>query len=140
MGRLGQKEPALDRAEERESQVVRIGGGAKLAALLHLGEPIFDAVAPHGKTVGKALSRRLRIVGELTRERSQWTSSALYGLVEPNDGVAPSLEGRQRIQRLQMRPLRVENAVGLPGDNLEHQRVLVREVVVELRFAHAACR
>jgi hypothetical protein len=39
-----------------------------------------------------------------------------------------------------MGPLRVENALGLPGDNLQHQRVLVREVVVELRFAHAACR
>src|SRR3989442_1012115 len=122
MGRLGQKEPALDRAEECESQVVRTGRGAKFAALLHLGEPIFDALAPHGKTVGKALSRRLRIVGEFTCERSQWTSSPLCGLVEPNEGVAPSLEGRQRIQRLQMGPLRVENAFALPGDNLEHQR------------------
>src|SRR6516162_9109097 len=106
MGGLGQKEPALDRAEECESQVVRIGGGGKFAALPHLGEPIFDAVAPHGKTVGKALSRWLRIVGEFTCERSQWTSSALRGLVEPNHGVAPRLEGRQRIQRLQMGPLR----------------------------------
>src|SRR6202790_4238575 len=124
MGRLGQKEPALDRAEECESQVVRIGRAAKFAPLLHLGEPIFDAVAPHGKTVGKALSRRFRIVGEFTYERSQWTSSELCGLVEPNEGIAPSLECRQRIQRLEMGPLRVENALGLPGDNVEHQRVL----------------
>src|SRR6516162_1031523 len=106
MGCLGQKEPALDCAEERESQVVRIGAGAKFAALPHLREPIFDAVTPHGETVGEALSRWLRIVGEFTCERSQWTSSAPCGLVEPNDGVAPSLEGRQRIQRLQMGPLR----------------------------------
>src|SRR6266576_3927936 len=119
MGRLGQKEPALDRAEECEGQVVRIGRGAKFAALLHPGEPIFDAVAPDGKTVGKTLSRGLRIVGEFTCERSQWTSSALCGLVEPNEGVAPSLEGRQRIQRVQMGPLRVENALGLPGYNVE---------------------
>jgi hypothetical protein len=100
MGRLGQKEPALDRAEECKSQVVRIGRGAKFAALLHPGEPILDSVAPLGKTVGKALSRRLRIVGEFACERSQWTSSALCGLVEPNESVAPRLEGRQRIQRL----------------------------------------
>ena len=39
-----------------------------------------------------------------------------------------------------MGPLRVENALGLPGDNLKHQGVLVGEVVVELRFAHGACR
>jgi hypothetical protein len=57
MGRLGQKESALDRAEERESQIVRIGRGAKFAAFLHPGEAIFDAGAPPGKTVGKALSR-----------------------------------------------------------------------------------
>src|SRR5260370_33785271 len=113
MGRLGQKEPALDRAEECESQVVRIGRGTKFAAILHLGEPFFDAVAPHGKTVGKALSRRLRIIGEFARERSQRTSLALCGLIEPKNGVAPSLEGRQRIQRLQMGSLRVENALGL---------------------------
>ena len=62
MGRLGQKEPALDRAEECKSQIVRIGRGAKFAALMHPGEPIFDTVAPNGKTVGKALSRRLRIL------------------------------------------------------------------------------
>src|SRR5262245_14086867 len=136
MGRLGQKEPALNRAEERESQVVRIGRYAKLAALPHLGEPIFDAVAPHGKTVDKALSRRLGIVGEFARERSQWTSLALCGLIEPKDGVAPSLEGRQRIQRTQMGPLRVENALGLSRDHVEHQRVLIREVMIELRFAH----
>src|SRR6516225_2135901 len=136
MGGLGQKEPALDRAEECESQVVRIGRGAKFAALLHLGEPIFDVVAPHGKTVGKALSRRLPIVGELACQRSEWTSPASCGLVEPNYGAAPRFEGRQRIQRLQMGPLRVENAIGLPSDNLEYQRVLVREVVVELRFTH----
>ena len=54
------------------------------------------------------------------------------------DGVAPSLDGRQRIQRLQMGPLRVENALGLSGDHVEYQRVLIREVVIELRFAHAA--
>ena len=56
------------------------------------------------------------------------------------DGVAPSLDGRQRIQRLEMAPLRVENAFGLPGDHLEHQRGLISEVVIELRFAHAARR
>jgi hypothetical protein len=39
-----------------------------------------------------------------------------------------------------MGPLRVENALGLKSDHFEHQRVLVREVVVELRFVHAACR
>ena len=39
-----------------------------------------------------------------------------------------------------MGPLRVENALGLPGDHLKHQRLLIREVVIELRFAHAACR
>src|SRR6516162_6880702 len=106
MSRLGQKEPALNRAEECESQVVRIGRGAKFAALPDLGEPIFDTVAPHGKTVGKALSRRLRIIGEFARERSQRTSLAPCGLIEPKDGVAPSLEGRERIQRLQVGPLR----------------------------------
>src|SRR6516165_9004510 len=111
MGRLGQKEPALDRAEECESQVVRIGRGAKFAALPHPGEPFYDAVAPHGKTVGKALSRRLRIIGEFARERSQGTSLALCGLIEPKDRLAPSLEGRQRIQRPQMGPLCVENAL-----------------------------
>src|SRR5260370_23744167 len=93
LGRVGQKEPALDRAEECESQVVRIGRGAKFAALPHLGEPPFDAVAPRGKTLGEALSRRLGIIGEFARERSQWTSLILYGLVEPDDGVAPRLEG-----------------------------------------------
>src|SRR5262245_55682609 len=107
MGRLGQKEPALNRAEECESQVVGSGRGAKFAALPHLGEPIFDAVAPHGKTVDKALSCRLGIIGEFARERSQWTSLALCGLIEPKDGVAPSPEGGERIQRAQMRPLRV---------------------------------
>src|SRR6516165_3136826 len=111
MGCLGQKEPALDRAEECESQVVRIDRGAKFAALPHLGEPILDAVAPHGKTIGKALSRRLRIIGEFARERSQRTSLALCGLIEAKDCLAPSLEGRQRIQRLQVGPLRVENAL-----------------------------
>ena len=100
MGRLGQKEPALDRAQECESQIVRIGRGAEFAALPHLGEPIFDAAAPYEKTVGKALSRRLRIICEFARERTQRTSLALCGLIEPKDGVAPSFEGRQRIQRL----------------------------------------
>jgi hypothetical protein len=36
--------------------------------------------------------------------------------------------------------LRVQHALGLPGDHLDYQRVLVCEVVVELRFAYAACR
>src|SRR6476469_9265693 len=117
MGRLGQKQPALNRTEECQGQVARIGGGAEFAALLHLGESIFDALAPHGKTAGKALSRRLRIVGEFICERSQWTSAKLGGLVEPNEGIAPGLEGGQRIQRLQMGPLRVENTLGLFGDN-----------------------
>src|SRR5215469_5062596 len=98
MGRLGQKEAALDRAEEGKSQLVRIGRGAKFTTLLHLGEPVFDAVAPHGKTVGEAFSRRLRIIGELAREISQRTSLELCGLIEPNEGIAPSLEGTQRIQ------------------------------------------
>ena len=39
-----------------------------------------------------------------------------------------------------MGPLRVENALGLSGDHVEHQGVLIREVVIELRFAHAARR
>src|SRR5215475_7579778 len=98
MGRLSQEEPALDRAQECESQVVRIGRGAEFAALLHLGKPIFDVVAPHGKTVGEALSRWLRVIGEFARERSQRTSLALCGLIEPKYGVARSLQGRQRIQ------------------------------------------
>ena len=44
MVRLGQEEPALDRAEQCKSQVVRIGGGGKFAALLHPGEPLFGRV------------------------------------------------------------------------------------------------
>ena len=47
LGGFGQKQSTLDRAKQRKSQVVRIGGGAKFAALLHPGEPIFEAVAPH---------------------------------------------------------------------------------------------
>ena len=92
----------------------------------------------------KLSARRFRagseVIGEFARERSQRASLALCGLIEPKDDVAPSLEGRQRIQRLQMGPLRVENALGLSGDHVEHQRVLIREVVIELRFAHAARR
>ena len=59
----------------------------------------------------------------------------MCGLIEPNDGVAPSLEGRQRIQLLQMGSLRVENALGLSGDHVEHQRVLASHEIQAKRHA-----
>jgi len=37
-----------------------------------------------------------------------------------------------------MRLLGIEDALSLKNDHCEYERVLVREVVVELRFAHAA--
>src|SRR5580700_5264225 len=136
---LGQEQPALDRTQEGESQFPRIGRGCKLAALLHPGEPLFYGVPPHRKAAGETLSRWLGLVGQLACQRPQRAASAPGCPIEPDDGVAPRRQRGQRVQRPQVRLLGVENALGLSRDHLQHQRVLVCEVVIELRLAHAAC-
>src|SRR5439155_25541810 len=57
-----------------------------------------------------------------------------------NDEVAPGSQGIEAVEPAQARLLGVKDGLGGEADHRPHERLLVSEVVVELRAAHAGRR
>ena len=90
---------------------------------------------PQLETVRQQRPRALRSIGEFARQRSERTAAdAPRGPVHRHHGVSPSPEPGQQIDRFQRSGFAAGHPAGLKLDHRAHQRVPVREVMIELRL------
>lgn len=137
---LGEQQTALNRRQCGKRQTVGVGVGAQFAAIVHGLEPASDRGFPLTKTtaeIGACLGPGL---GEFARKGPDRAATPTVPLpLQSDDMIAPGMEGVETIQMREVRLLGGEHCLGLVGDDGTNQCLLIAEVMVELRGAHA-CR
>ena len=134
---LGEDEASLMGGEEGEGEPVGVDLGGKLAALMHRPDSLAERVLPVSEAAGDVLPGRWIGLGQLARQGAdRATTPTLELALDRNRLVAPRAQGLDAVELAEQRFLGIEDGMALVVDYRMNERLLVGEVVVELRARH----
>src|SRR5215475_1630566 len=135
---LRQQQAALERREHGGGELVGVGGRDELAAVAHAVQAGTDRRLPAAEARGDVVPGHVVELGEFAAERSERAAAlAARVFLDRDDRVPPGPQAVDSLDRGQHRLVGLaDHGLGAVVNYGAHQRLLVGEVVVDLRAAH----
>lgn len=112
--------------------MIRVGFDPQIAPIPHAPQAAAKHLFPAVEFGGQVVVDVKIGLDDLARERPE-AAATLIGILVPHVVIRPCPEGREAVESGELRTLvKLDDSVGLPGDDRPDQALLVGQVVVEL--------